>query len=71
MANVLTAGACLSAPTKKPSFFARLLRAYAEINQRRADRMVEEYIATHGLQRLSDDAERQISELMIKSSHRP
>jgi hypothetical protein len=48
-----------------------LLRAHAEINQRRADRMVEEYIATHGLQRLSDDAERQISELMIKSSHRP
>ena len=71
MANALTTGAWLSAPTKKPSFFARLFRAHADFNQRRADRMVEEYIATHGLQRLSDDAERQISELMIKSSHRP
>ena len=71
MANVLTTGALLSAPTKNPSFFTRLLRAHAEFNQRRADRVVEEYIATHGLQRLSDDAERQISELMIKSSHRP
>lgn len=71
MANVLTTGALLSAPTKKPSFFTRLLRAHAEFNQRRADRVVEEYIATHRLQRLSDDAERQISELMIKSSHRP
>ena len=49
MANVLTTGAWLSAPTKKPSFFARLLRAYVESNQRRADRVVEEYIATHGL----------------------
>jgi hypothetical protein len=71
MANVLTTGAWLSAPTKKPSFFARLLRAHAEFNQRRADRMVEEYIATHGLQRLSDDAERQISQLLINASHRP
>ena len=67
MANVLTVGACLSAPTKKPSFFARLLRAYAETNQRRADRMVEEYIATHGLQKLSDNAEREISHLLIKA----
>ena len=71
MANVLTTGAWLSAPTKKPSFFARLLRAHADINQRRADRMVEEYVATHGLQRLSDDAERQISDMLIKASHRP
>ena len=71
MANVLTTGAWLSAPTKKPSFFARLLRAHAEFNQRRADRVVEEYIATHGLQRLSDDAERQISDMLIKASHRP
>lgn len=54
MANVLTTGAWLSAPTKKPSFFVRLLRAYVESNQRRADRVVEEYIATHGLQKLSD-----------------
>ena len=67
MANVLTTGAWISAPTKKPSFFARLLRAYAESNQRRADRVVEEYIATHGLQKLSDDAEREISRLLAKA----
>jgi hypothetical protein len=66
MANVLTTGAWLSAPTKKPSFFARLLRAYVESNQRRADRVVEEYITTHGLQKLSDDAEREISRLLVK-----
>ena len=71
MANALTTGAWLSAPTKKPSFFVRLLRAYVESNQRRADRVVEEYIATHGLQKLSDDAERQISRLLVKASHRP
>ena len=67
MANVLTTGALLSAPTKKPSFFARLLRAYAESNQQRAARVVEQYIAAHGLQRLSDDAERQISRLIVKA----
>ena len=67
MANVLTTGAWISAPTKKPSFFARLLRAHVESNQRRADRVVEEYIAAHGLQRLSDDAERQISSLLVKA----
>ena len=67
MANVLTTGAWLSAPTKKPSFFARLLRAYAESNQRRADRIVAEYVAAHGLQKLSDDAERQISGLLVKA----
>ena len=67
MANVLTTGALLSAPTKKPSFFARLLRARVESNQRRADRIVEEYIATHGLQKLSDNAERQISRLLVKA----
>jgi len=66
MANVLTTGAVFFAPTKKPSFFARLLRVYAELNQRRADRVVQEYIATHGLQKLSDDAERQISRLLVK-----
>jgi hypothetical protein len=69
MANVLTTGAWLSAPTKRPSFFARLLRARVESNQRRADRVVEKYIATHGLQKLSDDAERQISRLLAKASH--
>ena len=71
MANVLTTGAWLSAPTKKPSFFARLLRARVELNQRRADRVVEEYIAAHGLQELSDDAERQIGRLLAKASHQP
>ena len=69
MANVLTTGAWLSAPIKKPSFFVRLLRAHAEFNQRRADRAVQVYIATHGLQKLSDDAERQISRLLAKASH--
>ena len=67
MANVLTTGAWLSAPNKKTSLFARLLRALAESNQRRADRVVEQYIATHGLQKLSDDAERQISRLLVKA----
>ena len=67
MANVLTTGAWISAPTKKPSFFVRLLRAHVESNQRRADRVVEEYIATHGLQKLSDDAEREISRLLVKA----
>ena len=67
MASVLTTGAWLSAPNKKPSLFARLLRALAESNQRRADRVVEQYIATHGLQKLSDDAERQISNLLVKT----
>ena len=67
MANVLTTGAWLSAPIKKPSFFARLLRANAEFRQRRAERAVADYIASHGLQRLSDNAERQISRLLIKA----
>jgi hypothetical protein len=67
MANVLTTGALYFAPNKKPSFFARILRAHAELNQRRADRVVQEYIATHGLQKLSDDAERQISRLLVKA----
>ncbi len=67
MANVLTTGAWLSAPTKPPPFFARLLRAYVESRQRRADRAVAEYIATHGLQQLSDDTERQISRLLSRT----
>jgi hypothetical protein len=71
MADVLTTGALFSAPTKKSSFFARLLRAHLKLNQRRADRVVAKYIATHGLQRLSDDAERQINDILIKSGHRP
>jgi hypothetical protein len=66
MANALTTGAVFFAPTK-PSFFARMLRAQAELNQRRADRVVQEYMATHGQQKLSDDAERQISRLLVKA----
>ena len=69
MANVLTTGAWLSAPTKKPSFFARLLRTYLEFSERRADRVVEAYIATHGLQKFSDDAERQIGRLLFRADH--
>ena len=67
MANVLTTGAWLSAPTKKPSFFSRLLRVQVESRQRRADRVVEQYIATHGLQKRSDDGERQISRLLSRA----
>ena len=67
MANVLTTGAWLSAPTKKPSFFARLLRAHIQSCERRANRVAEAYIATHGLQKLSDDAERQIGRLLAKT----
>jgi hypothetical protein len=44
-----------------------LLRAQVESRQRRADRVVEQYIATHGLQKLSDDGERQISRLLSKA----
>jgi len=68
MANVSTSGAWLSAPTKKPSFFARLLRAHIESSERRAGRVVEGYIAEHGLQTLSDNAERQIGRLLSKGS---
>jgi len=66
MANVLTYGAWLSAPTKNSSFLARLLRVQIEARQRRADRVVEEHIATHGLQSLSDSAERSISRLLFE-----
>ena len=66
MANVLTTGAWLSAPTKKPSFLSRLLRVHVESRQRQADRVVEEYIAQHGLHKLTDDAERQIERLLFK-----
>ena len=66
MANVLATGAWLSAPTKKPSLLARLLRVQVETRQRRADRVVEQYIATHGLHKLSDDAERQIERLLFE-----
>ena len=67
MANVLTSGALLSAPTTKPSFFSRLLRAQIESRQRRADRAIAHYFATHGT-KLTDDAERQIERLIFKAS---
>jgi hypothetical protein len=66
MANVLTTGAWLSAPTKKPSFFVRLLRVQIDARQRKADRLVEQYLATHGLDKLTDDAERQIERLLFR-----
>src|SRR5258706_7124577 len=47
MANVLTTGAWLSAPTRNPSFFARLLRSQIEARQRHADRLVEQYLKRH------------------------
>ena len=65
MANVLTTGALLSAPTRKPSFFSRLLRVQVESRQRTADRLVEQYLATHGT-KLTDDAERQIERLILR-----
>ena len=68
MANVLTSGALLSAPTGKPSFLSRLLRAQVESRQRRADRVVEHYLATHGIKQ-TDDAERQIEQLLSRANH--
>jgi hypothetical protein len=66
MANVLTTGAWFFAPTKKPSFFARLLRAQIDARQRRADRVVAQYLADYG-NKFSDDAERQIERLLFKA----
>src|SRR5260370_39583454 len=66
MANVLTTGAWLSAPTRKPSFFARLLRSQIEARQRHADRLVEQYLAVHG-NKFTDDAERQIERLLFRA----
>jgi hypothetical protein len=66
MANVLTTGAWLSAPTKKPWFFSRLLRVNLEFRQRHADRVVERYIATHGFKQ-TDASERQIERLLLKA----
>jgi hypothetical protein len=65
MANVLTTGAWLSAPTKRPSFFARLLRAQIDARQHHADRLVEDYLSVHG-NKFTDDAERQIERLIFK-----
>ena len=66
MANVLTTGVWLSTPTKRPSFFTRLVRAQIASRQRRADRAVEQYIAHRGLDKLTDDAERQIERLFAR-----
>jgi hypothetical protein len=66
MANVLSTGAWLSAPTKRPSFFTRLLRAHLEARQRHADRLVERYLVIHGA-KVTDDAERQIERLLFKA----
>jgi len=63
MANVLTSGALLSAPIKKPSFFSRLLRAQIAARQRRAERAVQQYLATYHGTTLTDDAERRIERL--------
>jgi hypothetical protein len=70
MANVLTTGAWFFAPTKKPSFLSRLLRVQLEARQRHADRVVEQYLATHG-RTLTDDAERDIGLLLAKGGHQP
>jgi len=70
MANVLTTGAWLSAPTKKPWFFSRLLRVYLESRERQARRMVEQYIATHGFKQ-TDASERQIERLLSKAGRYP
>ena len=64
MATVLTTGAWPFAPTKKPSFFARLLRA----RQRRAERVVEHYLAIRGIKQ-TDDSERRIERLFLKAEH--
>ena len=66
MANVLTTGAWFAAPTKKPSFFTRLLCAQIEARQRHADRVVEEYLAAHGT-KFADEAGRQIARLHFKA----
>jgi len=66
MANALTTGARFFAPTRKPSFFARLLRVNVDARQRHADRVVAKYIATHGL-KFTDDAERRIERLLSRA----
>ena len=66
MANALTTGAWLSAPTKKPSVFGRLLRVVIKARQRRAERVVEQYLSTRGLKQ-TDDAERQIERLLFRA----
>ena len=64
MANVLTSGALLFAPSGKTPFLTRLLNSMMESRQRHADRVVAEYLATHG-SKFTDDAERQIERLLF------
>jgi len=64
MANVLTSGALLFAPSRKTPFFARLLDSMMQSRQRHADRVVAQYLATHG-NKFTDDAERQIERLLF------
>jgi hypothetical protein len=69
MANALTTGAWLSAPTKastKIPFFTRLWRAHLEARQRHADRVVAQYLALHG-NKFTDDAEREIERLLFRA----
>ena len=70
MANVLTTGAAFFVPATKPSFLSRLLRVHLEARQRRADRAVEQYLATRGFT-LTDDAERDIERIMAKGGRQP
>jgi hypothetical protein len=70
MANVLTTGAWFFAPTSKPSFLTRLLRIQMAARQRRADRAVEQYLATRGFT-LNDDAERAIERLLANGGRQP
>ena len=68
MANTLTTGVWPFTPSKNPSFFARLLRTQIRSRERHAEREVKHYIATHGLQRLSDGAERNINSLYSRGA---
>ena len=68
MANVLTSGALLFAPTAKAKtpFLTRLFGSMIESRQRHADRVVAQYLAVHG-DKFTDDAERQIERLLFPS----
>jgi hypothetical protein len=43
-----------------------MLRVHIESRQQRADRVVEQYIAVHGMKQ-TDDAERQIERLLFEA----
>ena len=68
MANAITSGASLSAPTtRKPSFFARFFRAIIETRQREADAAIARYLARTGY-KLTDDVEREIERRLFRSN---